>query len=251
MRARTAWLVAALLLLPFPASAQDKVDLNAPPEGEEAAILVVGKLPRCRAISSDPLEAADYSRAGGGRQVLKPDPKTGELGFFRDDDPITAAGAWDRAGSWLGDYVYRAPRDGTPLCIGSNARRPRGWGQLRRVLDAKPTHGKYVRFTAFVATNRSDEVRFWLAAGDSHRVYQGGDTSNQPLWGTHGGWIPVSITLGPIARSATKVSYGFLLMGKGIVWVHQPKVEILDAVKSDGKAPPLADGSKKTRPQNH
>jgi hypothetical protein len=236
---RAAWFLAAMTLIACPAAAQDRVDLNNPPQDEEAQIRVLGRLPSCRAIASDPLEAVDYRRASGFQQMLRPNPRTGALGFFEDDDPITAEGAWDRAGTWLGDYVYRVPRDGTPLCIGGMARHPRGWGQLRRVLPAEPLRGKYVHFTAFVATNRSDEVRFWLAAGDTKHIYKGGDTGNQPLRGTHGGWIPVRLTIGPIPRRATKVSYGFLLNGAGIVWVHQPRIEVTDTAQSVADAPIL------------
>lgn len=232
---RSAWKLARTFALwvPLAASGQD-AQLQ-----DETGITVRGRLPSCRALASDPLEAVDYGKAGAAQQVIKPDPATGTLGFHPDDNPYTAPGHWDRAGVHLGDYVYRAPTDTLPGCIGGMKKRPRGFGQLRRVLPGTPLRGKSVRFTALVATRRSDEVRFWLAGGDSIRVLQGDDTANQPLWGTHGGWIPVNLLMGPVRSDVTTVSYGFLLMGSGVVWVHQPRIEILDTPKQDGKAPAL------------
>jgi hypothetical protein len=124
------------------------------------------------------------------------------------------------------------------LCIGARGR-PNGWGQLRRILDATPFRGKTVRFTAFVATRETAEVRLWLAAGDNHIVMRGGDTRQNPLTGTNG-WTPISLTIANIPAEATKLSYGFLLFGVGDVWVTQPTVEIIDAPEAnDGRPSPL------------
>jgi hypothetical protein len=111
------------------------------------------------------------------------------------------------------------------LCIGARARNPAGFGQLRRVQDAVPARGLYARFTAYVATRRAAEVRLWLAAGDDVAVMRGGDTSTVPIPRT-GGWIPVALTIGPVPDRATKLSSGFLLMGRGDVWLTEPRVEI-------------------------
>lgn len=217
----------ALLLLAPAAAAQDA----RPGEDSANVIAVHGDIPHCHQRAGDPLDEVDVDHAPFRQSVVAADAK-GKLGIRPDDDPILGPDVWQRAGTGIADFRFRAPIDGTPFCIGSWGRIPQGWGQLRQVIDAKPTHEKYVRFTAYVATRRSDEVRFWLAAGyknapRSGRVLQGGDTSNQPIHGT-GSWIPVNLVIGPIDKHADRISYGFLLMGAGDVWVNQPRIEILD-----------------------
>lgn len=217
------------------ASAAPAETQNAPVAGdseEDAEVVVRSDLPRCRRQARDPLDAVDVDSAPFIQSVIKQDPATGAWRVVRDDDPITGPEIWQRAGKGIADFRFRVPANDLPMCIGSSRAAPRGWGQLRRVLDAAPLRGRYARFTALVATRRSSEVRFWLAAGDGDRVLQGGDTSNQSLTGTRQ-WVPVRLTIGPIPKAATKLSYGFLLKGSGDVWVTRPKLEILDRAKPE------------------
>ncbi|MGK6354788.1 hypothetical protein ACMGDH_06125 [Sphingomonas sp. DT-207] len=214
------WLASAA-----PARTQDAPTAGDPDEDIE--VVVRSDLPRCRRQLGDPLDKVDVDSAPFIQSVIKQDPTTGVWRVVRDDDPITGPEIWQRAGKGIADFRFRVPTNDLPMCIGSRSAAPRGWGQLRRVLDAAPLRDRYIRFTALVATRRSSEVRFWLAAGDSGRVLQGGDTSGQPLWRTRQ-WVPVHLTIGPIPKTATKLSYGFLLKGSGDVWVMHPKLEILD-----------------------
>ena len=236
MASRTARTFPATLALLLAAAAPaSSVQADPPPSDDaEQDVIITGERmpifitapPRCRRLAGDPLDAVDVRAAFGSQQVLRAD-ETGRIGVHRDDDPITGPEAWQRAGTGIGHYVFRAPIDGTPLCIGSRSRNPLGFAQLRRVQDAAVAHGRYARFTAFVATRRTWEVRLWLAAGDEGQVMRGGDTSEQPLRGNRG-WTPVMLTIGPIPERATKLSYGFLLMGSGSVWLTEPRLEILD-----------------------
>ena len=216
-------IAAALLLAPAAAHGQD-----APLADPQYDIVVRGDLPHCRTRPDDPLDRVDVDHSPFRQSVIEADAR-GVMHVEDDDDPILGPDVWQRAGTGIADFRFRAPTDGTPLCIGSWGKRPQGWGQLRHVVDARPLYGKYVRFTAFVATRRSDEVRFWLATGQGKggRVLMGGDTANQPVIGTKS-WIPVQLTIGPIPKGALKVSYGFLLMGAGDVWVNKPTLEVFD-----------------------
>lgn len=229
-------LLPAALLLALPAG-QD-----ADTQTEE--VTITGGLPRCRAlIRGDPLEQVDVSMGSWSQDMIRPDPK-GVMRLMSDNELITGPEVWQRAGRYIQDYVFRPPHDGAPMCIGSMKRNARGFAQYRRILDAEPYIGKYLRFSAMVATRKSHEVRFWFAAGTKNgmgRPLQGGDTANQPLIGTHGDWIPVRFELGPIPKNAHHISYGFLLNGPGVVWVGDVKMEVVSEDELDRKAAPLND----------
>jgi hypothetical protein len=214
---------AAVLAQPGPVSA--------PKSEEEQEIVVTGNVPRCRPLEDDPLDRRPPGNQYGRQMVLKA-KRDGSFSPRLDDDPISGPVTWQRAGTAIGDYVYANPTDGGRLCIRAKERKPDGFGQLRRVLDARRFHGKYVLFRAYAMSSRAAEARFWLAAGDSRKIYRGGDTRLDPLSGTTD-WIPVTISIGPIPRQATKLSYGFLLHGRGDVWVDEPTLEAVDT-------PPLA-----------
>jgi len=208
------------------ARAQDTRDETDWPE-----IVVEGDIPHCVPRHGDPLDLVDTSRAPLVQSVIQRD-REDIWRVTRDNDPVTGPEIWQRAGRGIGDFHFRGPVGDLPLCIGSRTPRPQGFGQLRRVLDAVPLHDRYARFTAYVATRKSNEVRFWLAAGDHRRIYQGGDTRARPIKGSRR-WIAMKLTIGPIPRQATKLSYGFLLKGAGDVWVVDPKLEILESAESE------------------
>ena len=116
-------------------------------------VVVVGRIPRCRAMPGDPLDSVDLAAAAARsqQQVIKRDPVTGAMGVFPDDDPVTGPGVWQRAGTRMDQFVFRVPQDGKPLCIGARSTDSPGWGQLRQVVDATPYHGKTVRVTMWAA----------------------------------------------------------------------------------------------------
>lgn len=223
--------MAMLLLLAAQAATpppDDPNDQDVVVVGERPAVIVVDGRPRCRRLRNDPYDAVPVPPTHG-QSVVAPDPESGTLEFRRDDDPISGTAVWHRAGTGIGSYVFRAPTNGPTLCIGGDLRGTQ-FGQLRQVRDARPYRGRYVRFTAWVATSRAQEVRLWFAAG-SNRL---GVLIGEAAMGTHAlrgtnRWTPVAISIGPVPRAATKLSYGFLLMGDGDVWLTQPQVEILNA----------------------
>lgn len=221
-------LLAAQALAPPP---DDPNDADIVVRGERPAIVVRGGRPHCRRLSNDPYDAVRAPRTHR-QSVVAPNPETGALEFRREDNPISGTGVWHRAGTGIDSYVFRAPTDGSTLCIGGDLRGDQ-FGQLRQIRDARPYRGRYVRFTAWVATSRAREVRLWFAAGDSHRVMIGDDNRTQPLRGSHR-WTPVVFNIGPVPERATKLSYGFLLQGDGDVWLTQPGIEILDAPPRTG-----------------
>jgi hypothetical protein len=206
----------------------DQPDLDNPDivvRGTPAYIIVHGR-PHCRPLHDDPMDAVPVPLVHR-QSVVAPNRETGVLEFRYDRDPITGPDQWYRAGTAIGAYVFRAPGNGTPLCIGAQVDNPGGFGQLRQVLDARPYRNRTIRFTAWVATSQAREVRFWLAAGDGRDIMLGDDTRETPLRGTNR-WTPVSLTIGPVPRYATKVSYGFLLQGSGDVWLARPQLEVIE-----------------------
>ncbi len=189
------------------------------------------RAPPCVPLAGDPLDEVDATPAflaDGVRQQSEIVPIGADRFVFRRDrETTTGPTFWQRAGTGIDQYVFRAPSDGTPMCIGSRVGHPEGWGQFRRIVDSAPFVGKRVRFTAWAATGDARLVRFWLAAGTgSKTLHNGGNTNNQP-WGGDHGWTPVMLEIGPVAAAADHISYGFLLYGSGRVWIHDPKLEIV------------------------
>lgn len=188
--------------------------------------------PHCYKRPGDPADAVPVSTGRTRQRVIAPD-KSGALSWHPDNEPVLGPAVWQRAGDDIGDYKFRAPADGSPLCIGAYARSPIGYAQLRQIVDASAWRGKYVHFSALVATRSADEVRFWLAAGDRGNLQAiGGDTHKDPLQGTHG-WRQVDLLVGPVPKFANHVSYGFLLYGRGDVWITNPKLEVLDRAAAE------------------
>ena len=169
------------------------------------------------------------------RQVIRVDPATGKLGVFPDDYPSTGPDVWQRSGTWMDDYVFRVPADGTPLCIGSRKTPSPGVVQLRRAFEARAYWGKVMRFSAYVATRHVGSVSFWIATGTGKyevgrkvklgsNILKAAHFPSVPLQGNHT-WIPISYTFGPFPCGGAQISYGVTLEGGGDVWLYQPKLE--------------------------
>lgn len=221
---------AAALLLGAGPAAQE-----APPDEDSAnEISVHGDIPHCHKRPGDPLDAVDVSSGPSTYNTVVEADAKGVFHLVPDHDPITGPVAWQRAGTQISAYLFRVPTDNSPLCIGSKGHGAgNSFGQLRRVIDARPLWGKYVRFTAFFATRKWNSARAWLGAWTPSRyVLVAGDHESVSLDGT-GQWAPLSITMGPIPVTAGRISYGFLLQGKGDLWILNPQIEVLDQKPAD------------------
>jgi hypothetical protein len=233
MAARILFFVLALTLTQ-PAAAQTAQTAADTEERENPAILVVGRLPHCLPRPGDPLDSLDMAPAAAvsRQQVIKLDPRTGRFGIFPDDDPVTGPGIWQRVGTRMDQYIFRVPEDGAPLCLGARSKGPRGWAQLRQVVDAAPYHGKIVRVTMWAATQKAGRVWFWVASGRRHKP--GGsrqadmatETGSVEFRGSHS-WTPVSLTMGPVRCDQEKISFGVMLDGPGDLWIYQPQIEVI------------------------
>jgi hypothetical protein len=239
------------------AATQDATDTpTAPAEASDAAvggivvnavrdIVVNGRARRCRPAPGDPLDAV---RPGDGSDLraIVPD---GSGGYVSEPngEQMTGPDFWQRVGIHMGEFDFRGPSPGRPMCIGGRAA-PQGFAGFRRIVDATPYRGHRVRFTAWVATGRARQVSFWLAVGTEWRskrppsqdrktpfnkLLNGGNTNNVPFGGDHD-WTPVLLETGPLPADAHHISYGFNLQGSGDVWVYRPKLEIVDPAASTG-----------------
>ena len=232
-------LTAALLLWCGAAGAQDRpgdlvdetpIVASGVRPVEDAELLVQARA-RCRPRAGDPFDRVGVPRGVGGQSVIGPDA-TGTVRHHADDEPVLGPAIWQRAGNAIGDYVFRVPEDGSPLCIGAERYATTGFAQLRRIVGAEGVRGKYLHFSARVATRRAGQVRFWLMAGDAdNRRGRGGDTRDAPISGTHG-WQQVDLVVGPVPDYADHVSYGFLLRGRGDAWLADPRLEVIDRAQA-------------------
>lgn len=219
------------------ATAQTSPPPEQTPDGDQIVVTGMrnvvenGRARPCRRLRGDPLDLVDVTPPTGGpigvlrRSAIVP-VGNGKFAFGPNMEQVTGPVFWQRAGSAIEQYNFRAPKDESPMCIGAKAPDAKGFAQFLRITDAAPFRGKRVRFTAWAATGSAGLVRFWLAAGGDRRLENGGNTNNQP-WGGDHGWTPVLLEMGPVAKNAAHVSYGFLLSGKGSVWVYKPRLEIV------------------------
>jgi len=202
-------------------------------------IVIVAHPPRCTPQTDDPIDLIDTTPKPGdaGQRVIRPDWRSGKMGVYMDDYPVTGPTFWQRVGERLDQYRFRVPENDAPMCIGSKRGYPGGFAQLRRALDAEPLRGHMLRFTAFVATWKAAGVTFWLAAGRGkyvegrkevlgRNIVMGDNTDKQPISGTTRGWVPVSFTIGPVPCYATQVSYGLTLISGGDLWIYKASLDI-------------------------
>jgi hypothetical protein len=218
-------------------------------------IVVNGRAIRCRPAVGDPFDGVDLSSAFDTdphsglplpkHMVIIPDGRNGFVAA-PNAEQITGPDFWQRVGVRMDQYVFRAPSSQRPMCIGGGGD-VGSFAGFRRVVDAAQYRGHRLRFTAWVATGRAEQVSFWLAAGTEwperrrefevrrtayFQLLNGGNTNNVRFGGNHA-WTPVLLETGPIHKDAHHVSYGFNIQGSGDVWVYDPKLEIVPGAPAD------------------
>ena len=212
---------------PVAAFAQQDDDWVIAPPADEITVRG-GPLPICEIRPGDPLDALRETAPSDRQQWV--DPNYGYPRLVDDSSPVTGPDIWQRAGIGLTNFIFRAPDDGSPVCIGNHSGF-RGYAQLRRVLDAQRQVGRYARFTALISAPPDTDVRVWVTGGNAAQYFVG-DAQGRRLTMT-GRWEPVSVTVGPIPRGVRKLSYGFMLVNKGDVWMTDAQLEFIDEPPSD------------------
>jgi len=204
--------------------------------------------PHCVRRPGDPADLVPVHDGKTDQRVIAPD-KHGVLKWQGDREPVLGPAVWQRAGTAMGQYVFRVPVEPLPLCIGATVDKPSGWAQLRRIEKVTPDMaGHYLHFSALVAARDAQEIRFWLVAGASGGRVMGGDTHTAALKGTFG-WKMADVIIGPVPREADHISYGFLLWGKGDVWIADP--ELRRSSRSDVSRIPSLPTSLRIDPITH
>ncbi|RYY26458.1 MAG: hypothetical protein EOP62_10000 [Sphingomonadales bacterium] len=210
--------------------------------------IVVTAVPHCYGRDGDPFDTVAVPHGVGENGVVAPDLR-GVVRWRQDDQPILGPAIWQRTGNAIGDYRFRVPEEADkPICIGARLIATHGFASLRRIVPTTGMHGSYLRFSARVSTRDATMVRFYLVAGDTHhRLGRGGDTSTTPIYGTHG-WRQVNMIMGPVPAYADHVSYGFLLQGRGDVWLSDAKLEVMTREEALKVAAMPLSGVGKARP---
>jgi hypothetical protein len=201
-------------------------------------IVVKGIPPRCKPREGDPQDAVDLrpAAAKSQQQIVRRDPATGRYVLAPDDYPTGTRTEWQRDGTRLDNFVFRVPVDDGALCIGAVKRNESSFAQLRRAFPARPLWGRYVVFSAEIATRNAERVDMWIAAGvnglKSERLEESvvaGGPKRVPLRGNYR-WQRVNLLMGPVPCLADQVSYGVTLRTGGDVWMRRPVfVEVPEA----------------------
>jgi hypothetical protein len=247
-RAPSAIAVALLAACPVPAQTGASASEIVVGVFTYSDIVVNGRARRCQPRAGDPLDKVNVPvdldpHTGMPRPIhlaIVPDGRGGYVAG-PNSEQISGPEFWQRVGVGMDQYVFRAPSNGRPMCLGGRRGSEEGsrFAGFRRIVDAAPYRGHRLRFTALVATGRAKQVSFWLAAGDDwDRVVRGpvrqpvpellnGGNTNNVRFGGNNDWTPVVLETGPIDPQAHHVSYGFNLQGSGDVWVHEPRLEVV------------------------
>lgn len=105
---------------------------------------------------------------------------------------------------------------------------PAGFATLMQSISAESWRGKRVRLTAKVRTRGVQRAQMWMRVdGHNRQVLAFDSMSQRPITGSRP-WRSYSIVL-DVPRSATSISYGFLLSGRGTVWADDFRVQAVDA----------------------
>lgn len=121
---------------------------------------------------------------------------------------------------------------------------PAGFATLMQSISADAWRGKRVRLSAMVRTRGAQRAQLWMRVdGQNRQVLAFDSMSNRPITGSRN-WRSYSIVL-DVPRSATSISYGFMLAGQGTVWADNFRIRAVD-----GSVPLTAPPRLPTAPRN-
>lgn len=119
-----------------------------------------------------------------------------------------------------------------------------GFATLMQSISAETWRGKRVRLTAKVRTRGAQRAQMWMRVdGQSRQVLAFDSMSNRPITGSRP-WRSYAIVL-DVPRTATTISYGFMLSGRGTVWADDFRVQ-----RVDGDVPVTAPPRLPSAPRN-
>jgi len=105
---------------------------------------------------------------------------------------------------------------------------PAGFATLMQSISAEAWRGKRVRLSAMVRTRGAQRAQLWMRVdGQNRQVLAFDSMSARPITGSRG-WRSYSIVL-DVPRSATSISYGFMLAGQGTVWADNFRIRAVEA----------------------
>lgn len=126
--------------------------------------------------------------------------------------------------------------------IRSKVDAPQGHGALMQETAADSYRGKRIRLSAYIKTEEVErQAGLWLRINQSQiQTLSFADMNNRPIQGTTA-WQKYDLVL-DVPNEATSIGFAFFLMGRGLGWVDDVQLEIVDqdvATTETTEAPPL------------
>ena len=123
----------------------------------------------------------------------------------------------------LGPATVRAAR----LQLRGDVTKPQGFGALVQSITATHYQGRRVRFSALMRTDQdTDHTGLWLRVDGTHGMLDMDNMGDRALKGAHD-WNTAQIVL-DVDQEATRLNFGVLLAGRGIVDVADLHLDEVD-----------------------
>ena len=140
---------------------------------------------------------------------------------------------WVARGHHLANYVASLDRTVAHSgrasgSIRSVARDPSGFRTLMQTIQADQFRGKRIHLSGFVKTREAANAGLWMRVEGRPPVILAFDNMQTRLLSGTADWKQCDIVLDVPERSRT-VAFGFMLTGKGQVWVDDLKLEVVGA----------------------
>ena len=99
------------------------------------------------------------------------------------------------------------------------------FGTFTQMLDAKDYLAKRIKYTGFLKTKEAKSAGLWLRVDGQSKPVSFDNMQTRPVRGTTE-WTEYEVVL-DVPAEATKIAYGFLLIGGGTIWGDDLQIEIL------------------------